>query len=319
MPLISVVIPVYNVEGYLEDTIASVKAQSVGDWELILVDDGSTDRSSAICDAAAAADSRIRTIHQPNAGQGPARNRGLDAATGRYLFYLDSDDTIATDTFARFVATTEAEEADVVFCGFHMVGNTPAAEPYDGDSSLRRFATPQEAQDAFLTRRCRFLTPGTFYRLAWLRDNSLRFKAVPYSEDIYNLWECLMTPGRFAYLGAPLYHYLCRPGSIMTGTRLPRILEGLPAFKALAQKLDESPAVSPTVKRHMLSRWILGICRSGARLCDAREFATLGRNLDARRHARQLLTFPEPKARLLALLYLLSPRLFHRLLGRRGE
>lgn len=317
MPLISVVVPVYQVKDYVAMMAQSIISQTVGDWEMILVDDGSTDGSGEECDRLALSDARIRVIHQPNSGQGPARNTGLAAAKGEYVFYLDSDDTIATDTFAIFSdLITQEPGFDVVFCGFRRVASTPAPAPYGSVPPVEVFATPQKAQEAFLTRRCRFLTPDTFYRRRWLADNGLTFRAVPYSEDIFNLWECLMTHGRFAYIDAPLYNYLTRPGSVMTGTKLPKIVEGISHFRDLERRMNESAAVSPFVRRFMLPRWALGIMHSGAALCTRSEFRQLCEAVGARDAMRRLVSFPEKKGRLLALLYLFSPRLFYSLCRR---
>ena len=92
MPEISVIVPVYKVEPYLRRCVDSVLAQTYGGFELILVDDGSPDNCGAICDRYATRDDRIRVIHQENAGQGKARNVGMDQAVGKYIIFLDSDD-----------------------------------------------------------------------------------------------------------------------------------------------------------------------------------------------------------------------------------
>lgn len=98
-PLLSIITPVYNVERYLERCVASIIEQSFRDWELILVDDGSTDNSGTICDAFALKDARIRVYHQSNAGASAARNVGLSNARGEYITFVDSDDSIAEDTY----------------------------------------------------------------------------------------------------------------------------------------------------------------------------------------------------------------------------
>ena len=93
-PEISIIVPVYRVEKYLNDCIDSILAQTFADFELILVDDGSPDSCPALCDAAAARDSRIRVIHQKNRGLSGARNAGLDAAEGEWIAFVDSDDML---------------------------------------------------------------------------------------------------------------------------------------------------------------------------------------------------------------------------------
>ena len=99
MPGISVIVPVYQAEGFLPACAESVMNQTFSDWELLLVDDGCTDGSPAICDGLAAADSRVRALHQPkNAGVSEARNRGLREARGEYIAFLDADDAFEPQT-----------------------------------------------------------------------------------------------------------------------------------------------------------------------------------------------------------------------------
>ena len=97
MPKISIIVPIYNSERYLRECIESVIGQSFADMELVLVDDGSTDSSPDICSEYAAVDGRIKVVTQPNGGLSAARNKGIDAASGEYLFFIDSDDTIHHD------------------------------------------------------------------------------------------------------------------------------------------------------------------------------------------------------------------------------
>jgi len=96
-PFISFIVPVYNVEDYLHECVDSIIGQTCGDWELILIDDGSPDRCPQICDEYAAKDNRIKVIHQRNAGVAAARNAGLDAAQGEWIWFVDSDDWIVRE------------------------------------------------------------------------------------------------------------------------------------------------------------------------------------------------------------------------------
>lgn len=114
---ISVVVPVYNVEKYLCECVDSVIAQSFGEWELLLIDDGSSDRSGVICDEYAAKDARIRVIHKENEGVGRARNTGLLAAAGEYVTFIDSDDWIERDMLRDLYDSITAAQADCAACG----------------------------------------------------------------------------------------------------------------------------------------------------------------------------------------------------------
>ena len=131
-PAISIIVPVYKTERFLPACIASIQAQTFADFELILVDDGSPDSCPALCDAAAAKDSRIRVIHKKNGGQSTARNAGLDAAHGEWIAFVDSDDTITPDYCAKLYAAVQATGAQMAVCNYRQVDESgqPLKEQY---------------------------------------------------------------------------------------------------------------------------------------------------------------------------------------------
>lgn len=116
MPTISVIVPIYNVESYLRQCVDSILEQTFCDYELILVDDGSPDGCPAICDEYARRDSRVRVLHKENGGVAAARNAGLDAALGEYIFFLDSDDWLHRATLERMLDICEKTNGDMVIC-----------------------------------------------------------------------------------------------------------------------------------------------------------------------------------------------------------
>ena len=121
MPKVSIVVPVYNAARFLEDTIRSVQAQTEKDWELLLVDDCSTDESCDVITRISESDSRVRLIRQAqNAGAAAARNRGICEATGKYLAYLDADDLWKPERLSKELAFLEKEKAAFVFCGYEF-------------------------------------------------------------------------------------------------------------------------------------------------------------------------------------------------------
>ena len=114
-PLVSVIIPVYQAEKFLTECVESVRKQDYSELEIVLVNDGSTDRSNQMCEELAAADPRIRVIHQNNKGSGAARNAGIKEATGKYLLFLDADDKLDDSSAIRSLAArAEREQADIV-------------------------------------------------------------------------------------------------------------------------------------------------------------------------------------------------------------
>ena len=120
IPIVSIIVPVYNVEKYLDRCIASLRQQSLEAIEMILVDDGSSDNSGKLCDDYASKDDRIKVVHKKNNGQGLARNSGLELSEGKYVLFVDSDDYIETNTCEKSVGIMESENADLCSFGYRI-------------------------------------------------------------------------------------------------------------------------------------------------------------------------------------------------------
>ena len=117
----SIIVPVYNAAAFLNATVSSVLHQTLADWELLLVDDGSTDGvTGKLCDEIAAQDERIRSIHKPNGGAGDARNYGIDRAQGDYLVFLDSDDLLTLDALSTLDEQLSITSADICEFGYKI-------------------------------------------------------------------------------------------------------------------------------------------------------------------------------------------------------
>ena len=120
-PLVSIIVPVYNVAPYLEQCVESIRTQSYSNFQCFRVDDGSTDGSAALCDRAAAADSRFIALHKSNSGVSDARNQAMDLAEGKYLQFADGDDWLAPDATETFVRAAEITGCDLVIAHFYRV------------------------------------------------------------------------------------------------------------------------------------------------------------------------------------------------------
>lgn len=225
----SIVIPVYNVAEYLRACVDSVLANDCSDCEIILVDDGSTDGvCPALCDQIAAEHPEfIRVIHQENRGLGGARNTGLEAAKGEYLFFVDSDDTIAPDSLTVLSEAIEKTNADIY--SFHMYSHDGA-----GNHSLIR--TSQEYEGAFsLRERPQFLfaLPTACSRI-WRREmflsTGIRYPSRVWYEDIRTSAKLFASANSIVTLPHALYWYLARPGSIVRSANVERNREILDAF-----------------------------------------------------------------------------------------
>ena len=119
-PLLSIIVPIYNVEQYVDKCIQSILNQTYQNLEIILVDDGATDRSGSIADSYAAKDKRIKVLHKENGGISDARNYGLDHVTGDYILFVDSDDFIENTMCERLFAVANSTNADMVSCNYYI-------------------------------------------------------------------------------------------------------------------------------------------------------------------------------------------------------
>ena len=218
MPAISVIIPVYRVERYLDACVSSVLAQTFGDFEIILVDDGSPDGCPALCDAWARKDPRIRVIHRENGGLSAARNTGIEAAKGQFLTFVDSDDLLEPDTLRRAWEAQRQYSADLVVYNLVYVdeNNRPLASP---DFTVFRDEVLDEAEVwrryfALEERKLYYVAAwNKLYRAELFRE--LRYAEGKRYEDQFLMPQLLAQCGRIACLAYPGYRYVQRGGSIM--------------------------------------------------------------------------------------------------------
>ena len=150
-PEISIIVPVYNTENYLDKCIESILTQSFKNIELILVDDGSTDSSGDICDKYRLLDDRVVVIHQENQGQGGARNRGIELSRGKYIGFVDSDDFIEKDMYRTMHEVLTTSHADIVACQVYSVdeNNNTSKTNYNGDIN-KKIESGKEALKRYL-------------------------------------------------------------------------------------------------------------------------------------------------------------------------
>ncbi len=238
MPVISVIVPVYKAEALLPRCLDSILSQSFSDFELLLVDDGSPDRSGALCDAAAARDGRVRVFHKKNGGVSSARNRGLDEAAGDYIAFADADDWLEPDALETLWRTLTTAGADTSGCAHYNAEPSGArqkepgalAEGVYGPKEIRvgivdrllghRLGRPGEVLNGFIWR---FL-----FSRRILSEHKIRFDGA-YLEDELFLMEYFCHARRLAMTGRPLYNYLQNPLSV-TRTYLPGYMDTFTRF-----------------------------------------------------------------------------------------
>lgn len=221
---VSVVMPVHNGEGYLRDCLDSVIGQTLRDIEIILVDDGSTDRSLAILDAYAAKDSRITVLHQECSGAAPARNKGISIASGRYLSILDSDDIFEPKMLERMLNRAEKTEAQIVICrcdGFEDGTGKPipmAWSVIDEYVPQKSVFSREELGDA-LFFFCQGWAWDKLYLTSFVREQKLEFQDLRSSNDLLFTFLSLAVAKRITLASGVFVHQRRGRDSSISRTR----------------------------------------------------------------------------------------------------
>ena len=216
MSEISIIVPVYNVEKYLENCIESILNQTFKDFELILVDDGSTDNSSKICDIYEKKDSRIKVIHKNNGGLSSARNAGLDIACGKYVGFVDSDDYIHYQMYEKLYSQIIKNKADISICGFQKV-----KEFEKGLLSTHKFYEKVELFNNIEALEQLYCKYSTEFVVSWNKlyiktlFKDIKFKEGAIHEDEFIIHQLLYKVNKVVYNNEKLYFYLQRKGSIV--------------------------------------------------------------------------------------------------------
>ena len=233
-PLVSFIIPIYNVAPYVEKCITSILDQSFGDFEIIAVNDGSTDNCGAILEALRTKDPRVRVIHKKNGGLCSARNAGIVAAEGIWTYFLDGDDSLLPDSVAKLIPYLD-DRYDLVM--------SYVDENLDTDGVRVTISNDLElAKELDTCGWDIFSVVGKFYRTEIIQKNGLRFdeKMIGNEDQAFELvW--LGTTSRLLVADTQTYDYLIREDSISHSTRDPRLEMG--AYAYYCQYLDKNPSI----------------------------------------------------------------------------
>ena len=210
--LISVIVPVYNVERYIRKCLDSIRSQSYKNLEIILVDDGSTDKSSIICDLYKELDERVVVIHKENGGLSSARNAGLKKAKGDLIGFVDGDDYIDVTMYEKLKENMDKYKSDIAVCSFYksykyltdLVEGTDTEAVYQGKE---KFANLENENDLLTTVPCNKLYKKTIFK-------SISYPEGKLFEDSYIITDILTKAKKVSYLNEPLYYYTMRKSAI---------------------------------------------------------------------------------------------------------
>lgn len=231
-PLISVIVPVYRVEEYLERCVKSILSQTYKNLEVILVDDGSPDQCPAICDACAEKDARVKVIHQENKGLSGARNAGIDAASGEYLAFVDSDDYVSPHFIEELYQLLQDTGCAIGQCRFSYVKGDGLVEEgdsafciYRGESLMEQLYGPEEKATCFV------VAWNKLYRAELFKETGIRYPEGRIHEDEATTYRLFHEAKKLAFLDRELYGYYTENGGSITSVFSAKRLQWLTAHE----------------------------------------------------------------------------------------
>lgn len=244
----SVIIPVYNTKKYLKECIGSILKQSNQSFEIILINDGSTDSSDIICNAYKS-NSKFRIIHQDNSGPSSARNRGLDIAKGKYIMFMDSDDYLCDEnTLSEFNNIFKEEQCDIIYGVYHGFVDanykTCTYEIYPKELKVTNEETKDlntdEVVELLFERENYYVSPTIkIYNRNFLERNKFRFKLDIYLEDEEWTPRILLNSSKISFYNKAFYKRRIREGSIVTSTSDDMLLKKIKDMLVIAKEMTK--------------------------------------------------------------------------------
>lgn len=230
--MVSIIVPVYNAEKYLKKCVNSILKQNYPDFEILLINDGSTDRSGEICDIFESQDERVRVIHKKNEGSASARNLGIAQAKGEYIAFVDADDFISENYLSTLVGTLERTEADIVQCQFQKVNSYQGnIEPCTPQKDIKIYSNI-DALEAFCGKK-EYLSTAVLWNKLYKKElfRKLSFPIGRGIDDEYLICRIVYRAKRIAVISDVLYYYYMSPNSQMRSAPSLKKLDNIDALE----------------------------------------------------------------------------------------
>ena len=247
---ISVIVPVYNVEAYLERCVESILQQTYAHFELILINDGSTDSSGQICDHLASQYENIKVYHIENAGVSNARNMGIQLATGSWVTFIDSDDFVTQDYLATLASAAEGLNVGFVIAPLHHIKNGIVTDipPHSGKTEL--WSTEETMKELLMTTRTSFFPVAKLFKRDLLADEKFNTN-YHLAEDALFLTELLLkTRCSSVFIDKPVYYYDHREGSATTSVNQ-HVFDTIEVYQQIIAQVSQA---FPNLKYELINR-----------------------------------------------------------------
>ena len=247
---ISVIVPVYNVESYLERCVESILQQTYTNFELILINDGSTDSSGKICDDLANQYENIKAYHIENAGVSNARNLGIQLATGAWITFIDSDDFVTNDYLATLASAVEGEHVGFVIAPLHHIKNGIVTDLPPHSEKTELWSTEETMKELLMTTRTSFFPVAKLFKRDLLADEKFNTN-YHLAEDALFLTELLLkTRCSSVFIDKPIYYYDHREGSATTSVNR-YVFDTIEVYKQIIAQVSQ---IFPNLKHELKNR-----------------------------------------------------------------
>lgn len=310
MQKVSIILPVYNVEKYIRNCIESIINQTCKNFELIIVDDGTKDHSIEIAeDLLKKSDINYRIVHRENGGLSAARNTGIKVANGEYLCFVDSDDVINPQYVETLLSDIEANDVLMGIANFRWFTEKDIKQ-FDMSNTQGVIVNKKEFLYKILRRKI-FNYFGCFIisRDYILRNNLWFDETVFFGVDQAYMWRLMVGVEKYTYNQKIIYNYFERPNSIMTGTKVKKMLTGLPSLEKCAEDLKDNPYFDSEL---IVVRWKISALHT---IAKGFEFSQFKEAISLfKPNAIACLKYPDIKVRLLYFPMMLGVKAFYSVL-----
>ena len=312
--MISVVLPIYNVENYIEKCLTSLLRQDYKDFELILVNDGSKDNSIPLAkEFLKGKDVSWCVVDKKNGGLASARNAGLRQADGEYVVFVDTDDVVTTDFLSTLLKKMQ-EDIDFSFCAFQFIKKQ---EVFADKDDREVIFDKKNLLDAFLKRTISFVVPSMLFRRDFLLDNDLFFEEdIRFSEDQPFIWKVILHSEKSVYLYKKMYGYFVRETSIMNSSSKDKVINSHEEFVSVIGRYFSEYPEYEKIKEKLIPRWELGALYTSARILNYEDYKEVYEKLGGKTILKRMMGINEIKAYLLATVCSISPKLLYHLCRR---
>ena len=250
--LISIVVPIYNVEKYLKKCVDSIINQTYKNLEIILVDDGSPDNCGKICDEYSTKDKRIKVIHKKNGGLSDARNAGIEAATGKYIGFVDSDDYIKEDMYENLYNDMLKYDVDISICGYYEIFENKEKIEIPDNQNVQIYNNLEIIRELLLNYKYGVTDHASnkLYKIGLFRNNNIRYPKGYLYEDIGTTYLLFEKANKISYNKKIGYYYIRRKSSILGNKNKKLIFDLLKMINSRYEYLEKK---YPELKNELIN------------------------------------------------------------------